>query len=654
MARRRDAPTLEYILARKTEAEQGYRGQDAQIDTMRKARDRTFEVNLPDELTFVTGVSYKDPTIEDEQQRMSAQFTVNRPSLVVHGAKDTDSAQKNATKREKFTTSALMDVCGRRELGPSTLERIADMQCSDGGAWSKLVFQPESWRERYGLKRAEFKKKHGDDADRRFNEATEKAKQLAAQAGRGVPVDWVAVDSRTVYPQFEYGGRLTEVLEVQKRPLNATFRRYRLGLGAKNDIVPEDVAAPEWRKQVGANHTEVTWVQHWDEEWVTEVVAAGPNFGQQIVYQERHGLAQIPYCCSLSLVKGHERNRKIGSSISEPKRAIVEELSFLHTVADQIAIKEAIPPIFEELPPDGAQYYLGEDGKPLEPTRYDLGVKYRMPPGARLNVPSFPQVLGPLLQRIQHLEEAKEKLEPPRISGEGDNLQGAGFAIAQVLTDRNVRYASVLGALQDHLCQATRLLWMILRTKVKETVYVHQDGDKESGFVSVDPEEDLTDDVRIEWKINPEQPSAEIVKERYLASRVGNFSLSRDQMIERLGDNPDEVRLGIAIDEFRNSPLYKNALLAEVAALWGRGDLLTRQMQADRIAEMGMAQAPPQVAPAGPGGPQQVPDFAALAGSPNGAGMGPAPEIGPGPGGVSGVPQVPSQAGAALIGTMGT
>jgi hypothetical protein len=149
------------------------------------------------------------------------------------------------------------------------------------------------------------------------------------------------------------------------------------------------------------------------------------------------------------------------------------------------------------------------------------------------------------------------------------------------------------------------------------------------------------------WSLSVDSTAAKIVLERYLNARKQNGSLGGDQVIERLGDNVDEVNKSIARDWVRDSNEFKQSVIAEVMADWGHGPWQQAQQTSDRILQAAQQAQGPQ--PVG-GQPSPVPNVGSLAMSPNGAGAAPGTELGGQPQGTPSSPVVPTQAAQAQAG----
>lgn len=696
---RREAPDERYLLALRDETRETYLNQDEQIDRLREQRTLQGKVPVPPEVMFVP-LEVRDPTIADEIQRVVATLINQPPHLTVTpGREGVESLRRNATEREHWSEEILR-VAGAREPGPDTLTRLVDAVAGDGGGCTKFTFANDLWDERYALRLAGY----DDDETALTEEEEEELKENKPQGkkpktkedgldardyldsveGRkkeaGPPFRWVCPDIRTVRPVFE-GNTIGEVLEVTERPINSTFRKYRLGYDKNKNIVPEDLAervpppegTPPGVGSLVSNDSpsgSVEFIEHWDDQWVSYYVcgqnASGGSTGR-IVQQWRHGYGRHPYHFAPGLWMNWWRNRKVGWSVAETKRWLVEYRSYLWTIHAQQAARDTIPPVDVEVP-DGAAAIRGDDGTPKISEVYQLGKMYYGVPGTKRVPWQFPQVASSLREQIALVTEAIDRLSVPRIEGNLGGIEASGFAINQVLAEARIRFDPLSKSIEKLLEDVTRFMWHLVRVKVGEKVWVYCGG-KQSGWKGLGPN-DLKPDVRIEWKLDPTLPSAALIESRYHVEQVKAGFESMDQAIEAQGRNPDEVRFGIALDQMRASDWYKQYEQAYVLAEVGQGDLLEQQKeaeQAEQLAAQGNIQpqlpgpqepgANPALAPGGMGTPQ-IPDMqkmlmaqggvgaegAQLAGAsqvPNG------PTAPATPGGVPGAPVVPGPSAAA-------
>jgi len=700
----KEPPDEKYLLDLREETRDSYQQQDEQIDRLRELRTLQRAVPVPPELRLVP-IEIRDPTVADECQRVVATLVNQPPHLTVTpGREGVESLKRNATDREHWTEEVLR-VAGSREPGPDTLNRLADAVVADGGGVTKFTFARDLWDERYALRlsgydqydpadetplseeeaaaRADNKPEGRKPKTSRAGYDGEAYVQAAedAKKGSGPPFRWVCPDIRTVYPVF-YGNEIGEVLEVTTRPINATFRKYALGLDQEGMICAAEYA--ERNPQIEATQAgggslvwsdypsgSVEFLEHWDDTWCTYYVCgnhATHGYNGRIVQQWKHGYGRHPYFFAPGLFMGWWRNRKVGWSVSETKRWLVEYRSYLWTIHAQQAARDTLPPVDVEVP-DGAAPIRGDDGRPRTTEQYQIGRMYYGAPGTKRTPWQFPQVAPSLREQITLVTEAIDKLSIPRIESNLGGIEASGFAINQVLAEARIRYDPIGQSIERLLDEVTRFCWHLVRTKVREKVWVYATGER-SGWKGLGPD-DLKADVRLAWKLDPTLPSAALIESRYHVEQVKAGFESMDQAIEAQNRNPDEVRYGIALDRMRQSDWYQQYEQAYVLAEVGQGDLIQQSQeaqQAEQLAAAGAPGLPPPMngaggapggigtAPGGMGTPQ-IPDMQKFLMAQNGVGaegvqLAGATEVpaqgAPGtPGGVPGAPSIPGQSAAA-------
>lgn len=628
-------PDMHYIAALRTLLSTQFATEDEQIKRMRRVREMRQEVRLPQKHKLVQ-IEVRDPSIADEIARVSAMFSINDPRMSVLASGPGDSKQENATLREKFTEAVLREA-GRYSAGPSAFARMVDCNIGDGAAWVKLVPTTDRWEIRYAIKPSQFSKVIEDEEDSsinpmelleeeassegpldkkmrpklelvdwgKYNQKVESAKKEA-----GVPFKLINVDPLTIYPKYE-GSDVTEVLEVSERPYSDVFRRYRLKKDSKGNIVdatPEDMGE---RQAIGTGRTATcTFLEHWDDTWVSYMVLGVNGEGDptgKIVQQWKHGYGRHPYFFAPGMWMGHWANKKVGWGIAESKRWLVEYRSYLMTVHAQIVARDAFTPLFRKVDPQ-APVHIGNPRTPTQDESWTLGTIYQGNPGEELIPVQFPQVAQSLREELALISEMIAKLEPARPKNEiGGDMAGAGFAANTMFAEDRKRYAPQQRSMENCWEEVTRFLWHLIRTKIKEPIWVYRDGDKDSGWVKAGPE-DLTEGVTVRWRLSPEQPTAEILKNRYWTERLQNGTASVDMAVEAMGDNPDEVRIGKYLDQMRASPWYMHFLETHILSKVKRGDLLLKAKAAEEAAMTGAVDGPDGMAveeggdPNAPGG----------------------------------------------------
>jgi hypothetical protein len=460
---------------------------------------------------------------------------------------------------------------------------------------------------------------------------TEDAKKAA-----GPPFAWLAVDARSIYPDWS-AGRLCEVLEVTDRPFRATLRRYRLSLDADGNLVPEELGQPQGQGGRTIQPTSITLLEHWDETWATWCVA-GSNYGgkptSKIVKQFKHGYGWVPYDFAPGLWQNHWKNRKVGWGVSQTKLWLVQYRQYLRAMHAQYVARDLLSPLVN-YGETGAAPVIGNDGKPRDRDPGPLpGEIINLGPGRQLQRIQYPDA-ATLERHMQLVDNAIRELESPRVTSLG-GMEGAGFAISQVLSYSRTRIGPIAHSLEQLLKGQTEKLWDLVQNKVQEKVWVGYTGPSgNQGYIGLDPD-DFKRPVRIQWEVQQALPTDDMIKARYAHERLQAGTWGSDEAIEYLGDNPDEIRRSKARDRIRQSPQYLQWLDSQVYLFAGRGDILGSAAQAQELAAKGqlpgggggpggMATPAPGVFEGGAPGAGGIPDLGALAAAPGGAGVMPPP-----------------------------
>jgi hypothetical protein len=629
------APSSEYLLALGTELGDLYLQQDQDIDTFREQREmRTPAMSEADPDYMLVHVDPRDPDITEEAFQQHAMLSLERPKLSIVGGEG-DTAQTVASKLEHFTEESLWQ-CGTRTPGQDTMSQVTDAALNDGGGWAKMLWASDLWQSRYALPRP------GNNASnevyREYDKRTEDEKKKS-----GPPFVWAYVDPRSVYPQWS-GGQLCEVLETAEMPTRFAFRRYRLARDSRGDIVPEELGQQtNVIEAARLANSSVQLYEHWDEEWATWAIC-GRNYHQDrtgyIVKQYRHRYPfGVPYDYAPGLSMSHWRNRKVGWSIGRTKLWLVKYRQYLRAMHAQYVARDLLSPLvtYGDTPAAGI---IGDNGLEKEPqTTVHPGEILNLPPGRQLQRIQYPEA-ATLEKHMALIDGAIRDLESPRVTTLS-GMEGAGFAISQVLQYTRTRVGPVRHGLEALLKGQTDKMWDLIREHAGEKVWVFYGGGASASeqakaeYIGFGPK-DLDRPMHIKWEVQAQMPTDEMIMARYAHERLAAGTWGKDEAVAYMGDNPDEIRRSVARDEIRKSDAYKKWLYNEVFMEAGRGDLLQKAQQAMARAQYG-ALPTPGLGPAGPAGQQPqpgvfegggpglggVPDMGALAMAPNGAGAAP-------------------------------
>ena len=562
----------------------------------RALRERTWSVNVPQELKDMVGadgLEYHDPTIAEDLGSLPTLYTSKFPSLECKA--DQRAGEKTVddltTRLEYHTTAALFEECGCRSIGPPTHERLYEGVFS-GSAVTMLVKRRDRWADYDAVAAEGYDAEHRDGprkGERKYRDADDYGKTSEETKKRcGVPIDWRYVDPMTVRPQFE-GDELVEVIEVQERDLIDCLTQYNLGLDDAGHVCPGATAVVDWTKRA-ESRAKVRFIQRWNPIWCQYVVAyGGGSWGGSATaessyevraWRHRYGLGRPPYFITLGgKTKDYEFARLATSHASEHKVDLVKAASQGRTILGYLAIRDAIPILYETTPPDGMAQLEGDTGKPKAPTPYKLGTKMVGQPGATLTAVTFPDVGTKLQAEVIQIEERLRRMGPTEVTG---SLQGAGEAIATSFERDRARVNREEAAIVRHLTEVTLAFWK-LEASLDEPVYVFRAADKKSaGYVKVEPD-DFKTAVRPIWTLHVDSMAADMIREQYLSRRVENRTMGDDQSIELQGSNVLEVQKARAKAAQRESPDYQATLAAEITARWGR-DWMPMQALSERMA----------------------------------------------------------------------
>ena len=657
-----------------------HKGDRDRLARLRGLRNQDWKVNVPArliEVTKATGLEYRDASIAEESHVLPAMYLAELPGLALTAAKDTPSTESLTTRLEAYTKAVMFGEGGLHATGKSTLEDMVDATF-EGGSWTYVVKDLDVWQsaavksiEDYEDDPAEPKQdRYESDEDyekrkatykpktkyRKYDEGTEDAKKAC-----GSPVQWLSADAMEIFPEFE-GDKLVRVYHVQTRSFFDMADKYGIGLDSDKKISPEGTATVDWERRLdGVADALCQFVRVVDAEWQGYFIRHNADFTDDFSggmgdlyeipgYTRRHGykIGRVPYFVGYGWRQGHQKGRLATWSAFEPKRYLVEHVSFLRTMFQHRVIIETIPPIDVETPQGGTALIDPETGEPMSPTVYELGQEYHLQPGQTRKPLAFPGDTQSLLREIQMTEQSIHGLSPAKAP---ENVEGgAGFGLSVAFERDSARFNPFRTSIERQLTEVTHAIWT-LTASLDEPVYVKRAIRGDGGYVKVTPSDfDVAMDAR--WKLHLDSTAAKIILERYLAARVQNGSLGRDQMIERLGDNVDEVNRSRAKDRVRDGEFFKQMEEAAVADEWGLTvKWAAMQQSVEQLAGMTQVAQQPSVAPFMQGAPGAVPDTANLAMAPNGAGAQPGTEYQP-PVQVQG-PSVPTAGATAQLASVG-
>tara|TARA_Y100000034_G_scaffold58288_1_gene71074 strand:- start:514 stop:2376 length:1863 start_codon:yes stop_codon:yes gene_type:complete len=569
-------PDKEYLLALKSEMQDFYQQEDKQIDRSRLVREMEQKVTLPAKERLTT-LEFRDPSLTDQAFRTTASVGLNFPKFQLWSTPDRQhvAADEREAEHREYWARELFLRAGRQP-GMHTFHAMSDGIVADGAGWTKWLWRHKTWEDRMG--------------------ATIKAREKAAKNPRApLPLNWQHVDVRAINPVW-HGNEIGEVLEVTKRPRWSTLKRWNLGTTEKGNIVPEELGAGR-ATPFTTLISEVEFIEHWDNTHVTYLIA-GENLDDQMSVaiardsdgsemSWEHELPRIPYFPAYGLMMNHWRNRKVGWGTIETMRYLVELRSFLFTLIGEVAARDAYPILQEVSTGDLNLQLQGNPKRAAEATlkTWLLRQIYTMPPGKELKPVPMPDLAPSLRALLGIVDEAIAKLETPRFTENIGNLAGAGFALTTVLQEREVRFAPLLFSLGQSLEEQRLFCEDVVRDNIKEKLWVF-DSEKSKMWLGIGPQE-LETPMIGRAVLEPDAATTKLVEQRMLHEREKNGSLGMDQVIQRMGDNPHEVRIARKLHALRQSPIYEQLSNAALLAYLGSGDLEALTIQAEQMIRTG-------------------------------------------------------------------
>src|SRR6266498_2898015 len=609
-------PSIDYLLNLRREQEMLFRTDDMLIDAIRAVRTFTNQIQLDDKYR-ITDMEYHDSSLFDEIQRVANSLSLKEPKMKVKVRPAQGKAgEKNASNREEWTWRVLQDA-GQMEAGHDAFKDMVDGAC-EGAAWSRLVFQNDLWEKRWSIS--------ADLADKEYDKLTEDAKKEAGQ-----PFVWNVVDTRAVYPVFN-GPILAEMLVITKVPRYQAFRQLRMKQWADGTIVPEELAAEHNVIDPTVVGPYVYKLEHWDDTYYTFAIqdqiiasydnndnafefAPGPH-GRRID-QFEHGLERVPFFLTPGYVINWQHGRKLGWGIAESKRHLVEYKEYLMTLFAQCAARDVGKVLVRKRAKGAAVTSIGDNRQPQDKEYFEPFEIVTLEDGEDLTALDFGGGAEHLIKMIDYVQKEIDKLMAPRIAQDiGGGDPGSGFAIAQIITETEVREDHIVQNIQKTMHEMTEFIWAMVRNKVRETIWVPSDQSND-GWLGMGPE-DLTAGTQFEWQLNPQRASADLVEHRDLHERMDKHTIGRRQAIEKMGDvNPEDVDEDIEIDLIEASPEYQKRFIALIMKELDRQDILYDAaedvIQSGQLPGVGTAPGMQVVGPKvfpgvpGAGGEQQTP-----------------------------------------------
>lgn len=458
-------------------------------------------------------------------ERMTGAMFADDWQITVPPAGTGDTATQRASKLEKFTTSALNEL--ERAEDEDVLERFGECLLADGHGAMRLLHAPQFWK---GYPKRDRK---SDEQDSDYNKRSEEWKR-----GRRLPFAWQWLPPETVYPLWDETG-LYCVMEIAQRDyLSLAKERF--------NRVKED---PEiWELALRpTGDGEVTFIQRWLGGELVYMVN-----GTIVHYQEKTKYDRPPYVYTTGTSVSRREAEYTGMSTLYPLRYLLPYLDRLLTQkASAIRLWSWPTPVIRTI----ANRPIGEDGMPI-PVEIEPGKAVTLFPGEDITFLVWNGSGPDIDQMTQFIYSMTER------AGISDVLYGnggsgdSGYLVSQLLAAARMKFKPIIRHCERAMEQTIQSMWDLIEHAVKQTVYVHADGQ----WIGCGPD-DLNGYRKVDFSLNPLLPTDEYARSSQTINEVKAGLRSERDGRERIGiAQPDDEEEQILIEGWKKRPEVQNWL----------------------------------------------------------------------------------------------
>ena len=211
--------------------------------------------------------------------------------------------------------------------------------------------------------------------------------------------------------------------------------------------------------------TKVQFVEHWDKTWVSYLIVgqATTTTTRPATSSSSSGISYsfgVPYDYAPGLSMSWMRNRKVGWGIGRTKLWLVKYRQYLRAMHAQYVARDLMSPLVTYGDSPAAPVGTG-DGLPREQADLSLhpGEILNLPPGRQLQRIEYPDA-ATLEKHMGLIDQAIRDLESPRVTTLS-GMEGAGFAISQILSFTRTESGPVRHGLEQLLHGQTEKLWCL-------------------------------------------------------------------------------------------------------------------------------------------------------------------------------------------------
>ncbi len=589
--RRAQAPSAEYLQALKQEADAQSQTVRRRWEQIRAVRNGEYEIDIPPAYRKWTK-HIRTRRVGDIISRVVATVTHGFPTVSVPPAGPTNKAQTESTTREKFANAVLQDLDSSNPPERTFIAALDHAVTYGLGVW-KFLYAAEDWWD-MPTARKSYKK-----GVLRLTEDEEKgldAKRDEYKRGR-LPFRWQAVNPFTVWP-FYHGGRLSEVLEVTQRTVADVLRRYKVRYDAQTDALqPDEIGEPqEDLTAVSTNQRTVTFIEHWDETYVSYMA------DNLIVAQWPHGYGRVPYFPFYGRSNYSKPTGQRGESVVEHAVDLEQALDLFLTLKSNWAYMTAMCMLI--LRPDANSPFWQTAGpeeegskQAPEPIQFQPGVATTLPPGWTLEAFTPPPVGKDLNDSIQYFTTMLADIIPQVLRGIASGTDQPGYAINQLLTAAKLVFDPVTDNAAEALMDMVSFLFWLVEHKARTKVYVLAEdstsGASQRQWIGLSPD-DINGYYANVVNVKSLLPSNAIAEGQFGLSLWQANAIDHATFLEKFAhfENPEEIIQRVLVDEYRNSEPIKAWITAKALEFAGMDEEI---QQAQEEAALAGVNLPPGI-----------------------------------------------------------
>lgn len=521
-----------------------------------RVRAKKHEVPVPKRYEGTTA-AVKTHFIGDILRRANAHLGLNYPTVRVPPMGESPDDLANATRREEFTTAALLQMDAER-MPKRPWPWSIDYSTSFGGAAYKLVYLPDAWHDYPTARQIAGKAAAALDEDERRRV---RRQQDDYKKGR-LPFSWRAIDPRS-YWYWQSEGQLTDVIEWSLRSVRQLRQQYNLGLDPWSGRVFDprqfsEAYRPDDRPSDSESYKLV--LEHWDREWATYYL---PD-DDVVLKQWRHGYPRVPYFPWIGLANATASPGQEMESLVEHILDIARLYDELLTMWKNWAHLSAYPSQVLEGDKDARQIQLateadGAGDDQLGPDfEWEAGTSKVMPRGWKHRWIEAPPVGADLIRVSEVLVGFIMEVIPNILKGVAPSDQ-AGYAIAQLTTAARIVFDPITENIALALQEMVRLMWWLIVHKIREPVFVNYEptsvGKRAASWVELGPK-DIGRYYGVRVSVRPLLPSTRISDGQFGLQQWKGGAIPWRMHLEEFvhAENPDKLMREYLVEQELYNP----------------------------------------------------------------------------------------------------